>query len=239
MNHKISITKNTIAAAVAVSFFSLLITNYQLPITSIAAQTVPPTALLTWQADNLYPADYQGKALPSPGSPVTVAAALVESGHFVDSISVNFEWYVDERFTSDGKGANVLAFTAGNPSGGAHFIRVEGTTDKGVVFSGSARIPVAAPRLTIDAPFPRGAPWDDEGFLVSAIPLFWNVTSLANLEFTWLVNGRREEGSRESRITLRVPRDTAGRAVSVEVYAQNRSNPSEYAKAAGAVMISP
>lgn len=196
---------------------------------SVSAQTAP-SIVLTWKASSFFPSDYAGKTIPTPGAPVSVAALVLRNGRVVDVRQAVFTWYVDERFMQKGTGTDRFTFTATQSTNGSHFVRVEIALAEEEL-SGSVRIPTASPTVTIDASLPNRLALE-ENITIAAIPLFFNVSSINNLEFTWLVNGVRHEGGSQNRLTLNVAEVPVGitPVINVTVFSKNLLHTGEYAK---------
>jgi len=196
--------------------------------------------ILTWQASTLFPADYPGKAMPSPGTPVSVAALVIKNSKIVDTTGAMFTWYVDERFAAEGKGESQVTFTAARPASGFHFIRVEVNAGNETSL-GSARIPVAAPKTVIDVPLPNRTAAPGAEVTLTANPFSFNIASINDLEFTWLVNGERREGEVGNLLSLRVGTPPPGSAATITttVFAKNRNNQLEFSKTAAEIKIEP
>src|SRR4051812_25715047 len=81
------------------------------------AQGQGPQFLLTWKALNSYvPASYNGKALPSHDSPVSVSLEIISGGKVANLKGVTINWYLDGGPLAGGVGLQHVVF---NPDAAA------------------------------------------------------------------------------------------------------------------------
>jgi hypothetical protein len=198
-----------------------------LTFTAFAAQPTSPggEAIITWSALNFYPSDYAAKALPANGSTVTASVEVARGGKLQDLRSVPVSWYLDGDWLSGGTGQKRTSFTVTKRAGDSHVLRaVAGLPDGDV--EGTVSVPVAAREVVIETPYRNlAAPVGD--LLFRAVPYFFNVTSLADLTFSWGVGGEIKSASGDNELTI----STGGSAgtLSLSVTAQGVSAPLESA----------
>lgn len=194
------------------------------------AQTSNPV-IITWQANNFYPADYQGRVLPSFDTPIAVAAEVVQNNKLTDLSQANFLWYVDENLISRGVGLKETTFNAKKSAGDYHFIRVVIQTPDGGSFTNSTRIYVQTPMIIITGDFPNQAILVNDQTVLNAVPYFFNVTSLNDLNFSWLVNGQQQNSGSDNQLLLTIngPKAASGGSLQLMAAAQNIKNPFESA----------
>jgi len=223
------------------------ITNYQLPIisrqfflclgllvigcwllVSFASAQTADQVILTWQANNFYPADYEGKAQATPGSSIHVAAEVIKNGQFLDLSGSTSTWYVDENFQNREQGLKELVFTAGGRGIDSHFVRVTITTQTDS-YEAAIKIPLAKPQAVILNNKLTATVKPNSEVTLQAIPYFWNIDSLQNLVFTWQVNLEREQ-TRTNQLTIKVgePKFEDQKNIRVDLLVQNPQNPLEY-----------
>ncbi|MFA6365026.1 MAG: hypothetical protein WCW78_01360 [Candidatus Paceibacterota bacterium] len=165
--------------------FSIFFTFVAFPPSSFAQTS--PTAYITWRANNFYPAGFTGKALPTPGTRILVAAEIVKNGKLFDSSTSLFSWSVDGRLALTGVGKKEYSFTATKNDNNSHFVQV--SVKMGVdIAVDSLTIPLTIPQAVIEAPFPFGRVPENTKGSAQAIPYFFNVTSFSDLLFSWRVN---------------------------------------------------
>ena len=79
------------------------------PFVSRAANDIE--TIITWQAQNLYPATYAGKAYPVSNTPLYISAIVKKGNEIIDLSSSEFTWYTDDRLITSGVGKNKTIFT--------------------------------------------------------------------------------------------------------------------------------
>src|SRR3989344_4032347 len=78
-----------------------------------------PSVDLVWEANTYTPAGYEGRALPTTSTEVTVVALAHQSnGQIVTNY--DFRWEKDDKqiISASGVGSNILRFRAGTPGVG-------------------------------------------------------------------------------------------------------------------------
>ena len=198
------------------------------PIMAIG-QTANPL-IITWQANNYFPADYAGKALPTPNTVIVASVEMVSGGKLADITKAEIFWYANDELISHGTGVKTVSFPANAQGDGYETLRAEvksGNSD----FQGSARFQVVQPKIILALPNSGNFVIAGKQTLIQALPYFFNVDSLDNLKFFWTVNGQTT-GSGGNGITLNVGTPNPGdqNSVNVSVTAQNSDNLYEVGK---------
>jgi len=206
------LSKNKIGRAVGLSVF-LLLTVYSL------AGAATPRLFLTWKANNFYPSDFQGKALPTTGSVITASAAVLYDNALVNPRDVLFTWYFDDTWITQETGRREVTVSASKLFGDAHFVRAVALLPTGERIDASVRVPVTSPDLVIETS--RG----DRDTTLRAVPFFFNVSSLANLVFSWEADGGKQSSQNN---ILSLP---SGLSSVVSVFVRNAANSLEFTKA--------
>src|SRR3989344_4179426 len=89
----------------------------------VGSQT-SPIFLVTWSADSYVAPLFEGRPLPTTGTPVSVAFELVENGRFVSLGAQEVRWFLGGTLAQKSAGGKTFAFTA-RGSVGAHQLRIE------------------------------------------------------------------------------------------------------------------
>jgi hypothetical protein len=208
----------------------LLVTSYQLLVTGAAAQT-PAQVILTWQANNFYPADFGGKAQAAKNTPITVAVEVLRNGRLVNLSEATFTWYVDEKLQGRGNGLKEISFTVNKLVGDSHFVRVSVQSGENI-FESSIRVPVSKPAVVLEAPYPNQLVGNGDRPEITAVPYFFNINSFQNLNFFWQVNnGEVRDSGNDNQLALNIGTVQAGEQIQVAGTARNRNNISETATA--------
>jgi len=172
---------------VVVSIF-IIFTTYNL----ISSKAASPQVLLSWEATSSYvPADYPGKALPSPLSPVIVKVGVFQDGKMVDLSSYTIRWFLDEYSSSQGKG--VTSFTippALRTNKDSYKIRVELLDyDPRAVLSKAVSIPIISPKVVINGgKNAKYVSFGDNSF--EAIPFYFNISQKTQLRYSWTAGNK-------------------------------------------------
>ena len=155
-----------------------------------AVPLAPPEILLTWTSDSYVPPTYGGALLPTQGGVIMVAAQLLDNHKLTTAPDAEFRWYVNDNLVASGNGMTALRFnTKDFASGGEGYtveVLVRGYAQSGI--RSDIRIPLAQPQLVITTPYPGRAVFND-GTLVTALPYYFSINSLADLSFGWEVRG--------------------------------------------------
>ncbi len=212
----------------AVFLALLLIAGYQLLFTDTFAQT-SSQIIITWQANNFYPANYEGRALVTPNSPVVLASELLRNNKLVDTTQATFSWILDGKLLGSGRGLKEISFVSKKQAGDNHLVRVSIKIGE-ETFENSARIEVSEPVVVIEIKSPSREIRAGEEVKLQTIPYFFNVSSVRDLKFFWRVGNAKEESEGENRLTLSISRsqDTNQKTLQVFSTVQNKRNPLEF-----------
>ena len=168
---------------------------------------------LVWVAETLVPQWYKGKALPSPGSIVSVAAIpqIMVGGKTISPKNLIYQWGLDdEEKTRVGVGEDIFRIkTSDLPRSLHHVTLTVEDTGRTVKKSGEIFIEPLAPRLVIYHSTPLGGvdPRSAQSFffiklrgLVDFVaePFFFPVKSRNELSFRWSVAGLDATGAPEN-----------------------------------------
>jgi len=191
------------------------------------AQSPQGQVIITWQANNFYPADYKGKALAVNQNTVTVAAELLKNQKLQDLSKATITWFLDDDFLSSGTNLKETTFRITKTKGDSHFVRaVVGLGAE--EFEGTISIPVFGPVVVIENPNPYPLVKGETQLSLRAIPYFFNITGLNDLTLRWQINNGQpiyKSGS-DNEIVLNVgsPQQGASNKINVTVFAQNQKN---------------
>jgi len=205
----------------------LLVIGYQFLV--VNAQTLNPV-VITWQANNFYPADFGGRALPSPGTPVTLSAEIIQNNKLLDLSQATFLWYADETLFARGVGLKETTLKINKSPGDYSFVRVAVQINNSS-FENSLRIYAQAPTVVIEGNFPNQTIRAGSQTLLRAMPYFFNVSSLADLGFSWLINDKIQNSSQDNQLLLSIGplQGNSDAAAQISVAVQNIVNALETA----------
>jgi hypothetical protein len=182
-----------------------------------------PQFLVTWRAVGSYiPPSYVGKALPGYGSKIAASVELVSQGRLIDLQNETIYWYLNDVLIGGGEGVQSVAFPPFGLPPNSLALRVELPNYVGGYLTHTIDIPYINPQVVLYAPFPN-AQFSTNPVTVYAVPYFFNVSSTADLAYTWAVNGQTGGGAEnpeEAQVTL-PPGTPAGSNIDVSVTVEN------------------
>ena len=188
--------------------------------------------LLTWQANNFYPADYQGKPLPTPNSRVTVALEVLKNNKFLNLNQANIFWLLDDKPLDNGRGLKEVSFVVKKREGDNHVVRVTVQLENQNLES-LIRIPISKKIIVIenshsDKPVPANSE-----ITLRAIPYFFNIASLNDLSFSWQADTEKETNLGDNHLVLKIgqPKTLEQSSILISSFVQNVRNPLEFAEA--------
>ncbi len=169
---------------------------------------------LYWSADSYVPFGYQGRALPVKGSSIIVEVDLDITGG--NSQNLKYSWFLDDVFqeAKSGYGQDRLQFYIRRGNHASHDVLVKIFNEsRSFYLERSMSIPVTAPELVIykrdnsevNLPYFASAKsfkvQSEKEFSFSAIPYFFNINSVRDLEFEWSLG---EKSVEESSLTANI-----------------------------------
>lgn len=198
------------------NLFTILIFTFS--IWHFAGAQTKPQFLVSWQAQNYAPSWYQGKILPTKGTPINISFELIDNGKIADLSKTTVRWYVNDNLVlneNNGLGIKNLKINIPDYSGGQTEIRIvvldylkNGMIDKLI------EIPVKGPEAIINAPYADGKIKTGSSVL-NLFPFFFNIKDTHSLSVDWSVNGQKPSGSAGNPYVLNLnvgsetPKDTA------------------------------
>ncbi len=195
-----------------------------------SAQTAGGQAIITWQANNYFPADFAGKSLPAPHTEVVASVELIQNNKLTDISGATIRWFLDDEFLKSGMGLKTVSFYTVREDDGYASIRVEITTKDGS-FQGSLQIPVVSPEIVVSYRAPASVVQPNSQATFYAIPFSFSIRSLNDLAFFWSVNGTQTD-TKTGVLSLNVgtPQTASQNTIQISVSAQNNLDPIEIAK---------
>ncbi len=165
----------------------VLVVGCWLLVVSYTGAQVAPQFLVSWQAANYVPPDYQGLILPSNNSPVEISFDLIDNGRVVNLSRYNIRWSLDDKLFASGPGLKSASFLGSSDD---QTIRITVAGYNGVDLDKFVEIPGTRPEVVIEAKSPtRTRGLGEQEF--AALPYFFNAASLSELLFFWRVNGQQ------------------------------------------------
>jgi len=172
-----------------ISIFYFLLSTFSLT----HAQT-SPQFLVSWWAESYAPNWYQGKILPTNGTPVAISFELIDNGKIADLSKTKVRWYVNDNLVKNeenGLGIKALEINIPDYPSQETEIRISVVDYKGsMTLDRIIKIPVVGPEVVIDSPYPDKK--ISPGLSIfQAIPFFFNVKDLNSLSIEWSANEQK------------------------------------------------
>lgn len=199
----------------------------------VSAQTTPAgnySAIITWRANNYFPSNFTGKALPTNGTTVSLSAILLDNQKIQDLSNLPILWYVDGNFLNGGIGDYQTSFHITKTAGDSNTVNVQiGAANQTI--SGSVNIPVTSYRAVVNVPYPTNTVPQNSVANLEIIPYFFNVKSFSDFLFSWNINNLQNVTSTtQNTLSLNIGQvGPAESAVGVNVSVQNTANQFEFA----------
>lgn len=156
---------------------------------------------LIWNNDSYVPPLYQGRALPSIGSKVSIDAIVSASGGNISNLK--YSWFVDDIFQQNksGYGKNSFYFYANQRPGNYQTIKVQIFNDDRTVFEErTIQIPIVNPEIAIypsngnnyiaDRVNKVSVILSNQEFSFFARPYFFSIEKFADFVFEWSFAGQ-------------------------------------------------
>lgn len=194
------------------------------------AQMSGVQAIITWQANNYFPANFQGRALATNKTPISASVELVVNQKIQNISDATIAWYIDGSFFRKGTGLKEISFSVSKAKGDSHSIRVSIRTSE-IETGASASIPIFDPEIVIETGGAGDLIRGGSQITFQAVPYFFNISSMSDLSFSWKVNGsQKAEGVSALTLNVGSPQTEAQRNLLVEVFAKNLKNAFEFSK---------
>lgn len=183
--------------------------------------------IITWTANNYYPADYSGKAWATPNTLISLGAELISNSRLQNLASFQATWYLDGKFLGRGQGLKEANFLVNKKSGESHFVRLV-LERNSQIYELAINVPVGKHLAVIDAPYPNKFIEGNSRGRFEIIPYFFNITSLDDLIFGWTVNGKHEERRGNNELAINISGVDDLKIIDLSGTAQNAVNPLEF-----------
>lgn len=170
---------------------------------------------LYWSANSFVPFEYEGKAMPTQGSTIKIVVAPAQTTP-VSSDSLYYVWLLDDEPASyaNGTGNSSFSFVATKRSGSIHTVECQIYDQKqgSLVWENNIDIKIRKPEILVRQPeelYSNQTIYTspEEELKLEATPLFFNIQSIASLNFSWKVNSKESTSSQTepNKVTLKIP----------------------------------
>lgn len=190
-----------------------------------AAQVPANGAYITWSTNTYVPPFFEGKRLPTSGSPVTAWVVVFDNGKAIDLSQATIYWYADSNLLQSGTGNQRVSFNAQDETENLTSLQVKVQDATGNLWNANIQVPVISPKATIAANYPGGI-FNTSPAVVTAVPYFFNTTDLSSLVYAWSVNGTTaQSGENPQEADINVGGDApSGTNLSIQVTVTNPSD---------------
>jgi len=185
------------SGAVPISFALLVALFFGAQFFSAQAQA-QPRLFITWSAESYAPPGFNGKVLPTAGSPITVSFEVIDGGRPANVSGQTTYWYLNNDLIENRPGTKTVRFNAPARAPSVATVRIELPAYPGGLLIGTARIPVVRPEAVIEAPYP-GRVFSGPQIRALGTPYFFNADDPSGLVVAWTVNGQSPPGAERPR----------------------------------------
>ena len=208
----------------------LLLIIAMLLMDSVSFAQTPPQIIVTWDAESgSEPSSFVGKTMPTANSLINVSFEVIDGGKPADLSKQTIYWYLNNRLIENRVGTQLITITAPSRAPSILELKIELPAYRGGLLLKTIRIPIAAPQIVIEAPYPGGEV-AGRTIAVKAVPYFFKA-GVSELNFRWAVNGSAPENV-ENPAELKVnlsPDAPIGSSVGISLTVSNPKNPDESA----------
>lgn len=208
---------------------------------------------LLWGANTAIPPEYNGKALPSPRSPVYVTAfpQFILGQQHLSPASLIYEWSLDDKAKGSvsGVGKRTFSFYSSVAAGAVHEIGLKVyNANKTIVSKKTVSITVHNPEVLIyeeqDTGNPNIAPAIKSFSMLAgeekkfrATPYFFSKNGLGDLSFSWQANNAKvREDQAPDVLSVKLADDAAG-AVNISLLIESAKDIIQRAQASFVINI--
>lgn len=198
-----------------VIIFSFLVLN-------LSKADTRPQIIITWKSGSYAPASFNGKILPSQGSKIDAGVEVLDGTSFGNLSGADITWILNGDTLQEITGGQRVKFIAPNDPGGIESLEVKISNYKGSSFGKTIQVPIVSPEVVARKNF-SGNIFSGKQISLSAKPYFFNIQSLDELNFDWLVNGQKPtQGNDPSLLDVNV-QGSSGSTVSVGLTVSSQS----------------
>lgn len=195
----------------------------------VAGQSSAAEMHITWRAQTYAPPTYAGKLLPTAGARVTASVLVVQNGKLLDLTGKTIYWYLNDEFIEGGDNQQTIEFRVPKDKNGTIADLMVRLPDTAGGLVNTIDIPIIAPQVAIDAPFPRGVV-TGPSFRVRARAYFFNTPSPAFLSYSWGVNGKEPSAEDPENLSVAIePGSTPGLPIMLNLNVKNPLSLIEFA----------
>jgi len=189
--------------------------------------------IITWSTNTFLNLGYEGRKIPIPNSDIYLyILAKDASNKIIDLENYLVAWYVDSEFLSGGVGKIKNQFKAEKAPGDYYLVTVEvfSPLNSSLIASKSINIPIGFPEVVINVPYYSFQSSLEN--LITALPYYFNVSSIDELNFNWEIktNYETRKVKNEKSLFLNLNEDFKNKYLEITVEAIKNNYPLERIK---------
>ncbi len=162
--------------------------------------------IISWQANNYYPPNYQGKSLPVKNTNIALGVILTANNRIIDLNNFLISWYLDNQFFKEDYGLEEINFNVLKNKKTNHFITVEiYNKNNELITKKNLILPIQEPQIVLTPFIPQNFPLKENTLLnLEILPYFFNTTNLNNLIFDWQINNQQQTIKGDNKLNLTI-----------------------------------
>jgi len=224
----------------------------------VQSQTSEINITLTWSTDTYVPLDYPGKALPTRGSTIEVAANVdwPAKAQKINPHELVYNWFLDDHIqkADSGQGKQTFQFNIGDSLTRRRLVKAKIENTEGILIASTPSylsIKPHQPEIILEAKIPSLEPLNsipkyqissNQEIEFAAKPYFFNIKDKDELNYHWNLAG--EEASQISPdnpnvFILKIGQISQSIKQELAVGVENRNNPLQKSQMTAAIILVP
>ncbi len=227
-------------------FFAIAIISVIVPLgyfmSANRVKSASDNFVLTWSSDSYIPQNYEGRALPTHSSKISVVVLPIKKLS-PDPETLYYRWLLDNRVfgANSGQGKSSFDFVATKWGGEAHDIELQILdADGNLAESYFISIPIVEPQILLVTPASNYTAKDslaaqtNQEINLFAMPLFFSIKNISELNFEWSFDGSaipNSDPKNLNRFVLKIPAGELSELLlhELKLYATKQQNELEVA----------
>ncbi|MGC9046979.1 MAG: hypothetical protein ACP5IC_02605, partial [Minisyncoccia bacterium] len=215
---------------ISLLFLTLFVIN--IPIGSTQTPDNNVDLIITWSAYNFYPSNYLGHPLATQYTPIKLGLIAVQNNKIVDLSRNQIIWRINSAVVGNDLGLTIINYQNNNSND--QLLIEASVMINNQVYAKNIIIPINSPSIVITNPAidDNNDIYGGQSYVINAIPYFFNIQSIDDLQFTWYVNNQFATDANKNVLNLEVgiPSDPVNNVISVKLYTRNKNAITESTK---------
>jgi len=224
----------------------------------VQSQTPQINITLTWSTDTYVPLDYPGKALPTRGSTIEIAANVdwPTKAQEINPQELIYNWFLDDHIqkADSGQGKQIFQFNIGDSLTRRRLVKVKIENTEGTLIASTPSylsIKPRQPEIILEAKIPFLEPLNSiREYQISANqeieftvrPYFFNIKDIDELNYHWSLAGKEaSQISPDNPNVFILKISQIGQSIKQElaVGVENKNNPLQKSQMTAAINLVP